>query len=205
MKDDARAGRQEVIEAAAYDLLREHGFGGFSMLRVAKAAKASNETLYRWYGDKAGLVRALVDRNVEHVRARIEETADATDPMETLRAIAPVLLTMLVGDRAVTLTRAAAADPSGVLGGAIAAGGRDTVAPLVGGAIARVLKARGSDLPVETATTLFLNLLIGDVQIRRVIGVLPPLTEAEGAERVALTFGAFDRIIGDGQLRTAHS
>ena len=47
MRDEKRRERHEAIAAAAYEALAEHGYGGASMLRVAKAARASNETLYR--------------------------------------------------------------------------------------------------------------------------------------------------------------
>ena len=47
--------REEEIEAAAYRLLEERGFAGTGMQAIAQAAHASNETLYRWYGDKTGL------------------------------------------------------------------------------------------------------------------------------------------------------
>ena len=52
MRDDKKQQRRRQIEAAAYDLLVQYGYDGTSMLAVAKAAKASNETMYRWYGDK---------------------------------------------------------------------------------------------------------------------------------------------------------
>ena len=58
--DEARQRREAAIHAAAYALLAEHGYGGTSMLRVARAARASNETLYRWYGGKDGLFTAMV-------------------------------------------------------------------------------------------------------------------------------------------------
>ncbi|MEL6679613.1 MAG: TetR/AcrR family transcriptional regulator [Pseudomonadota bacterium] len=195
MDDTTRTARRIAIEDAAYEMLREHGYAGMSMLRVAKAAKASNETLYRWYGDKPGLIRALVDRNVADVRARLgsAETGDA--PLDHLAAVAPMLLTMLVGERAVTLNRAAAADRSGALGEAIAAGGRETVAPLIGALVARAIAARGSAMDPKEATVVFLNLLIGDLQIRRVIGVLAEPTPDDIAARARLALTAFERLI----------
>ena len=51
------------IEQAAYELIDEFGYDGISMLKIAKRAKASNETLYKWYGDKKGLFSALVETN----------------------------------------------------------------------------------------------------------------------------------------------
>ena len=57
MKSETRTERQKQIESAAYLVLEKKGFSGASMLAIAKQAKASNETLYRWYKDKNGLVQ----------------------------------------------------------------------------------------------------------------------------------------------------
>ncbi len=39
MKDDARSRREDQIEQAAYGLLAEKGYGGTSMLSIAKRAR----------------------------------------------------------------------------------------------------------------------------------------------------------------------
>ena len=51
MKPDRKEARASQIEQVAFDLLDKRGAAGLSMRAVAKAARASNETLYRWYGD----------------------------------------------------------------------------------------------------------------------------------------------------------
>ena len=68
MRQDQQDIRKNEIEAAAYTLLAEKGFGGMSMLTLAKTARASNETLYRWYGDKLGLVSRMIARNAAEAR-----------------------------------------------------------------------------------------------------------------------------------------
>lgn len=174
MKQEKRAKRAEEIEAAAYQVLEEKGYEGLTMLAVARAAKASNETLYRWYGDKQGLFEALILRNTESVQARLDSIPDlsATD---RLRHLGPALLTMLLGPRAVALNRAAAADGSGTLGTRLATAGRDTIGPWLGQLIADGMdqgefpRTNPSDF-VET----YFALLIGDTQIRRVTGAMPP-------------------------------
>jgi len=94
------------------------------MLSVAKRAKASNETLYRWYGDKLGLFMSLIERNLSDVRAVLEPDSQcADDPLETLQILGPKLLELLLSPRAIALNRAAAADASGALGQALARGG----------------------------------------------------------------------------------
>jgi AcrR family transcriptional regulator len=175
MRGENRSLRQAEIEQAAYAVLDDRGYDATSMLAVARAARASNETLYNWYGDKTGLFRALVRRNAAEVKALLEaELASDGDALEALARIGPVLLALVTSDRAVALNRAAAADPTGDLGRAIAAEGRETVAPLIAAVLAQG-RAKGQlafdDLAMVCET--YLGLLIGDLQIRRVVGRMP--------------------------------
>lgn len=179
MRDDKRLARMRQIETEAYALFEAQGFEGTSMLAVAKRAKASNETLYRWYGDKAGLFRSMVEGNAEVVRAALDRTRQAeTAPLAQLRALAPVLLGMLLSERAILLNRAAASDPTGALGQALAQAGREAIMPI----IETVLQAAAADGQLRQGAgqgALLVRLLVGDSQIRRVIGVLPVPSEAE--------------------------
>ncbi len=170
MRDDERAGREAVIHAAAYRLVAERGYADTSMLAIAKAARASNETLYRWYGDKKGLFRSMVEANardsLELLTSRMDDTSD---PLQRLHELAPVLLGMLVSERAVALNRAAASDVSGELGAALAQGGRDSVFPLLVETMARAVDSGAlAAASPEQAAQWYLSLLIGDLQVRRV-------------------------------------
>jgi AcrR family transcriptional regulator len=68
-----RDARAREIEVAAYILLEEQAFARVGMQAIARAARASNQTLYRWYGDKIGLFRALIVRNAAQVREVLED------------------------------------------------------------------------------------------------------------------------------------
>ena len=193
MTPEDQDSRRTRIEAAAYEVLLEKGYKSASMLAVARRAKASNETMYRWYGDKAGLFRALVTANAADVKARLT-AAETDDPLATLAAIGPILFAMVTGERAIALNRAAAANVAegGELGRAIAEAGRDDIAPIIGGVIARAMEdntLRAGNVPAVTDT--FIRLLIGDAQIRRVIGALPPFTAAEIEVRARSAYEAF--------------
>lgn len=181
MREDAKAMRQQQIEEAAYGVLEDKGYAATSMLAIAKVARASNETLYNWYGDKTGLFKVLVAKNAKHIKRLLQEEIQAeSDAIETLKTMGPMLLEMLTGARAVALNRAAAADPSGELGAAISSEGRETIAPLV---MAVLIKAQDQGriafTEVQEALDLYLGLLIGDLQIRRVIGRAPVLSRSE--------------------------
>lgn len=195
MREERRQERRREIEAVACGLLETAGYAGTSMLAVAKAAGASNETLYRWYGDKKGLFRAVAEANAESIRTRLDAALDGGAPMAALAEIAVPLLAMLTGPRAVALNRAAAADASGELGAAIAQGGRSTVLPRVAAIIAAAMEARqvvAAD--PEAGAELFLRLLIGDWQIRRVTGAMEPPGAAQLAVRAREALAAFRRL-----------
>jgi AcrR family transcriptional regulator len=187
MQDDVKAARKREIEEACLDLLAAHGFEKTSMLAVARRAKASNETLYSWYGDKVGLYAALVNRNAQESAAILEAAlAGVDEPVSALRRLGPVLLAMVTGERAIALNRAAAADATGTLGRIMSEGGRSRILPLLCATLERVAHEGrlGTMEPIEAAE-LYVSLLIGDLQIRRAIGALPPLTDEAIARRSA--------------------
>ena len=187
MRDDAKAIRRAQIEAAAYDVLAEKGFQNMSMLSVAKAAKASNETLYRWYGDKIGLFRALIETNANSVADRIRACMQSQhDAKETIAILGPALLEMLLGDRAIALNRVAASDASGALGQVLAEAGRGRVFPLIVQVFDDLVGRGALEGDAPELARLYVDLLVGDLQIRRATGALGPLSKVEMAERARL-------------------
>ncbi len=185
MREEKRSIRQQQIETAAYKVLESKGYGGTSMLGIAKQARASNETLYNWYGDKQGLFQALVTRNADEVKQHLQDELETdNDALSILGTLGPKLLDLLTGDRAVALNRAAAADSSGELGATISQSSRKAVFPLLKKVLERA-RDDGQltfDQPAD-AVGLYLDLLIGDQQIRRVIGRLERPSEAFHLER----------------------
>lgn len=198
MTTQGKIARRERIEEAAYEVLRETGYKSTSLLAVARRASASNETLYKWYGNKQALFRSLIEANAREAKALLEGALGGKgDPLETLAALASVLLTLVTGDKAVTLNRAAAGDASdtATLGPAIAQFGRDTIAPLLCDLLDAANRAGvlACDDPAAAAD-VYIRLLIGDLQIRRVIGVLDELTPAEIERRSAEAMDLFLRL-----------
>mgnify|MGYP001800348504 CR=1 FL=1 len=192
MRDQNKTARRAEIAQAAYALLEEKGYAGTSMLGIARRSRASNETLYNWYGDKTGLFQELVSGNAAEVRALLERhlSGAGENPLDSLRDVGPILLDVLLGPRAVALNRAAAADQTGTLGAVISEQGRETIAPLIGQVL---LDARSQGLlafdDLDDALELYLNLLVGDLQIRRVIGriALPKQEDQARRANAALT------------------
>jgi AcrR family transcriptional regulator len=183
MKKQQQEQRKRQIEAAAYELLVEKGYKATSMLDIAKRASASNETLYNWYGTKQALFSSLVAANALEARKLFShgETTDA-DPLEILQKLGPILLTIVAGEQAVALNRAAASDvyETGKLGQTIANGGKQAILPLLRQVFeqARERELVGFSKDDDVAET-YVSLLIGDLQIERVIGVRPALTRKQ--------------------------
>ena len=176
MKAETRTQREQQIEQAAYRLLEEKGYKATSMLAIAKLARASNETLYAWYGNKQTLFRNLIEKNAERVGRELETALQAPGGLEgALDRIGSLLLELVSGERAIILNRAAAADvnDTGTLGQTLAAAGRDTVLP----SIARLFQRAIDDGTLVSVSSLeiaetYIGLLVGDLQVRRVIGAI---------------------------------
>ncbi len=171
--------RRGEILSAALSVLAERGYRGASMREIAGRARASKETLYAWFGDKRGLFEELVTWQAERIDGGLTRSleSDADDePAVVLRAFAAELIHLLLGERSVVINRAAIseapADPS--FAQVLAAGGRDTVVSK----LARYLEGQRSRgrldfADPEAAIDALLGLIIGDQQIRRLLGVLP--------------------------------
>lgn len=73
--------RDRLLDHTLRVLLRD-GYQKFSMNAVAQSAKASKETLYRHFGDKAGLLHAALIRNASLIDPLLKEgleTARSTE------------------------------------------------------------------------------------------------------------------------------
>lgn len=179
MDEPKQNDRRIQIETAAYGLLSLKGYKATSMLEVAKRAKASNETLYKWYGNKQGLFLSMVERSVAASRELLVSSLEGDQDLAAiLDNFGPQLLQMLTSQRTIVLNRAAAGDvhDTGMLGRTITEGGRDAILPI----LAQVFDlSEPKGMTGYEAAELYLDILISDLQIRRVIGVLPMLSETD--------------------------
>ncbi len=65
--ENAPSAREQEVLLVVLDLMMEEG-DGFSMASVARRASCSKETLYRWFGDRDGLLTATVQWQASKVR-----------------------------------------------------------------------------------------------------------------------------------------
>ncbi|NNF80742.1 MAG: TetR/AcrR family transcriptional regulator [Rhizobiales bacterium] len=175
MRAENRAKRRDHILDIAIEVLAERGYRDANMLEVARRARASKETLYSWFGDKRGLFEAVIKRNAASVQQVMESQLESDAPVEqAMAAFGRALLTLLVGESAVALNRAAiseaASDPR--LAETLVTEGRQATLPAFIGFLE--LQASRGHLEMsspEEAAEDFLGLLLGDLQIRRLLGV----------------------------------
>ncbi len=182
---DMKTRRRLEIFEAAYRMLAEKGYKGTTMLGVAKAAGASNETMYNWFGNKQGLLAEMISENAKAVGEQLGSMfADdhPSYPIERLTQFGEMLLILLTGEKSVALNRAAAADASegAVLGALLAENGRKKIVPQLAEVFKDAQKRRilGTAHDCDEIAEVYVALLLGDVQIRRAIGV----TQAPGRE-----------------------
>lgn len=97
---DAARNRVAVLDAAA-ELFAQHGVEGVSMDAVAAAAGVGKGTLFRRFGDKAGLAVALLDKREQELQEAIltgpaplgpGTVSDRPSPGERLRAFVDAYL-----------------------------------------------------------------------------------------------------------------
>ena len=131
--------RDELLEAALV-AVRRHGQAA-SMEQIAAEAGITKPILYRYFGDKDGLLAAVADRFADALIARLDEALAAADDHQRLRAAINSYVGFIEDDLGLyTFLTQHAAVHSPVLLGVI-----DRVAATVARAIGESLRAQGAD------------------------------------------------------------
>ncbi|AZO12293.1 MULTISPECIES: TetR/AcrR family transcriptional regulator [unclassified Mesorhizobium] len=212
---EALTERQQAVLDAVLRLLVEEG-DSLTMTAVARRASCSKETLYKWFGDRDGLLTATVQWQASKVRvAQVDRKGlDLASLTTSLERFASDWLKVISSDTSVALNRVAV----GRAGPIKRKEGKDDLGAIVlqNGrfALARRLKpvleaGRQAGLlhfeDAETAFRTFFGLVARDVQIRLLLGDRLESTEATiGGDAVRATqqflalFGANNRPQGPG-------
>ena len=85
-REDAR----KAILDAAEAMLVEAGYERFSMRRLAERCGYTAPTIYHYFGDKRGLLDAVLEERFERVLSRIREIPHGGDPVQSLRRMLEV-------------------------------------------------------------------------------------------------------------------
>jgi len=187
--EDWTARQRDVLDAALR-LMVEEG-DNLTMAGVARRASCSKETLYKWFGDRDGLLTATVQWQASKVRVVPVDPGkvDLASLAESLEGYARDWLKVIASDTSIALNRVAvshAGSGKDNLGAIVLENGRFALAKR----LKPVLDAgkRAGHLTFEDAETAFRTFfgLVGrDVQIRLLLGDWPGLTEAAIAEDAA--------------------
>ena len=194
--------RQKEVLDAVLRLLVEEG-DALTVASVARRANCSKETLYKWFGDRDGLLKATVQWQASKVRAGSydRQKLDATALQASLESFAANWLRVISSETSIALNRVAvshAASGKSNLGGIVLANGRLAI-----GERLKPLLEAGRDAGLlsfddtEAAFRTFFGLVGRDVQIRLLLGDKPKLSEREigadarrAAEQFFTLFGA---------------
>jgi AcrR family transcriptional regulator len=175
LREEAFTPRQQQVLTAALELLVEGG-AGLTMTAVARRASCSKETLYKWFGDRDGLLTATVQWQAAKVRVpRVDRhKLNREELRQSIEQFGRDLLGTLAGEISVTLNRLAVAHSGGdkpdlgriVLENGRLEMGRRLKPVLEAGRDARLLRFDSS----EEAFRTFFGLVVRDVQIRLLLG-----------------------------------
>ncbi|MFJ8934505.1 TetR/AcrR family transcriptional regulator [Streptomyces sp. NPDC102365] len=95
LRADAARNRARLLEAATR-LVAEHGAAGVTMEAVAVAAEVGKGTVFRRFGDRTGLLMALLDHSAKQLQAAFlggpPPLGPGAPPVERLRAFGGAVL-----------------------------------------------------------------------------------------------------------------
>jgi AcrR family transcriptional regulator len=188
--------RAEILEAAL-DAFCEKGFGGTSMLDIAKRAKASKETIYAWFGNKEKLFETLLHAHSNEASAGIiPETV--TDPRAFLTSVARALLNFTNARRINQLVMVTLAEGTKfeaalrILAELIAIGRADLIACFERW---RALGLMDFEQDAEQICSLFVAMAQGEWQVRLSLGIIHTITPEEIDAHAKLATDMFLRAV----------
>lgn len=200
--------RQEEVLDVVLALLAE-GRDALTMSAVAERASCSKETLYKWFGDRDGLLTATVRWQASKVRAGYYDSAhlDTAALQGSLEAFATNWLTVISSRTSVALNRVAvshAGSGKSNLGQIVLANGRfaigERLKPLLEAAREAGLLAFDDG---ETAFRTFFGLVGRDIQIRLLLGDQLRPSEPEIARDAQRATQQFLTLYGAGKAPAA--
>lgn len=194
--------RQNAVLDSALRLLVDGGERALTTAGVARAANCSKESLYKWFGDRDGILSAMIGYQASKVRT-LEERAE-TLTAESLRAhlvvFAKDLLDVLGGDVSLALNRLAIGQASrdgSHLGQMLQERGRRQIGKRAGGLLdagrrAGLLRFDDGD----EAYGMLYGLIVTDLHLRMLLGEDMKLSKQDFSRRAERAVDAFLGLCG---------
>jgi Transcriptional regulator len=196
--------RQRAVLAVALDLLVEGGDKALTTAGLARAAGCSKESLYKWFGDRDGLLAAIVAFQASKVRtlAPGAERLSAEEFRRRLTVFAEDLLTVLSSRESLALNRLAIGEAGRAgarLGPLLMERGRRTIETRAR-ALLELGRAQGHLAFSETGAAwgALYGLVVRDTHVRLLLGAAPE-GDGEVAAQAATAIDAFFRLFGAGR------
>jgi TetR/AcrR family transcriptional repressor of mexJK operon len=178
--DSERPARRALILDAAVALFLQEGFAATGIDAVARRSEASKSTVYAYFGDKAGLFSAAVERLHDTI-------ADSIDGDATLLELATSVVMTLHSDEAVGLHRTVIAESLRFpeLARSFYASGPSRSTRMLLTALRREDPAT-----VDAQAEMLYTLLLGESHRRRLLGLNAAPTMQEAARHARDTLHA---------------
>ncbi|WP_206112686.1 TetR/AcrR family transcriptional regulator [Rhizobium laguerreae] len=186
--------RQNAVLEQALQLLVDGGEKALTTSGVARAANCSKESLYKWFGDRDGLLSAMIAYQASKVRTfeRNGERLTAASLHDHVAIFARDLLEVLAGDVSLALNRLAIGQSNrdgSKLGKLLLERGRRQIdrramALIDAGKRAGLLRFADAD---EAYHTLY-GLVVSDLHVRMLLGEPGLKDTARQAERAVTAF-----------------
>ncbi|MEM0900038.1 MAG: TetR/AcrR family transcriptional regulator [Pseudomonadota bacterium] len=187
--EDLFTERQRQVLDCALAVLVAGGEKAITTAKIAKSANCSKESLYKWFGDRDGILSAMITHQASKVKVPAESAAimrSLDEYRRDLNSFGIGLLTVLSGSTSLALNRLAIGQSNSTaspLGDLLVARGRRMVRDRGKSLIERAkmaghIRYDNADLANDT----FYGLLVADGHVRMLLG-----------ERVSYMVEALDR------------
>lgn len=190
-------GKCQAALTAAAQLFREHGYAEVSMDAVADGAGISKATLYSYFPGKRELFSAVILEEGDRQSADLLAPAKSGESLRTrLRRYGNAVLELLLAGETISSYRMVVAEAarSPELGRLYYENGAARLHARLGKVLETAMRLgelrRG---PIEVATTQFIVLVRGDLMLRALLCVGPPVSEVERQSAVRAGVDSFCR------------
>lgn len=187
------------VRSATLALLGELGYDKTSMIAIAKRTRMSKETLYKLFPSKEALFSDLIISNASEIRSGLEASLKHR-PLsieQNLQYCGEALLRLLTSPQAIAINRIAIScvGHDNHLAELLYRNGRETILPLFNQLLHQAAEQKQLSQPLpELAGETFLGLLLGDLHIRRLLGVSQPPDDLQIQQRTSRAVELFLRL-----------
>lgn len=193
MRKKTEAKREAILDAATQEFT-ERGYEGASMSAIVGRTGGSKQTLYNYFPSKDDLFVEVAMRAIErHVEASLAEMSEETDFEQSLRRYGLHYLSVRQSPEVVGLVRLAYGEAGrSNIGRVLYQRGRMKGVNDVAAFLASVMKeGKLREADAAVAALHYFALLDAELADPVILGVREPATDAELAEIVGRSVGAF--------------